>query len=98
MSAIVLSRHAEKRMRQRGLRNTDIDLILKCASEIGEDVLFLGRKDVQREIRRRKQEIQALERLCGQKIVLADETIVTCYQSGRSDQRRMLRNGRERKS
>ena len=94
MSTIILSRHAEKRMRQRGLRNSDIDLINQCASLIGGD-LFLSRKDVAREIHRRKQEIQALERLSGKKIALAGETIVTCYQSRQSDQKRMLRKGRE---
>ena len=94
MSTIVLSRHAEKRMRQRGLRNSDIDLISRCGSLIGED-LFLSRKDAAREIRRRKQEIQALERLSGTKLAFADETIVTCYQSRQSDQKRMLRKGRE---
>ena len=94
MSTIVLSHHAEKRMRQRGLRNSDIDLISRCASLIGGD-LFLSRKDVAREIRCRKQEIQALERLSGTKVAFACETVVTCYQSGKSDQKRMLRKGRE---
>lgn len=95
MSTIILSRHAEARMRQRGIRNSDVELILRCASEIGADVYFLSRKDVQREIYRRKREIQALERLCDQKVVLAEDTVVTCYQSRRSDQRTMLRDGRE---
>ena len=94
MSTIILTRHAEKRMRQRGLRNSDIDLINQCASLIGGD-LFLSRKDVARAIHRRKQEIQALERLSGTKVALAGETIVTCYQSRQSDQKRMLRKGRE---
>jgi len=96
MSTIFSSRHAEARMRQRGLRNSDIELILRCASEVGGDVYFLGRRDVEREIRLRKREIQALERLSGQKIVLAGQTIVTCYKSRKSDQRRMFRKGRRR--
>jgi hypothetical protein len=95
MSSVNLSHHAETRMRQRGLRNSDIDLILQCASEIGDDLYFLSRKDVDREISRRKDEIQALERLRGQKVVVAEETVVTCYKSRRSDQRRFLRKGRE---
>lgn len=95
MSAIALSHHAEVRMCQRGLRPSDVELILRCASEIGEDVYFLSRKDAEREIRRRKQEIQALERLRDQKLVVADDTVVTCYRSLRRDQKRMLRNGRE---
>ena len=96
MNPLVLSRHAETRMSQRGLRDSDVNLILRCATEIGEDLYFLTRKDVEREVRRRKQEIQALERLNGQKLVVAEETIVTCYKSRKYDQQRTLRRGRER--
>lgn len=95
MNALSLSNHAEARMRQRGLRLSDLQLILRCASEIGEDIYFLSRKDAEREIRQRKREIQALERLRGQKVVVEDDTIVTCYRSRRKDQKRLLRNRRE---
>lgn len=94
MNNLALSKHADRRMRQRGLRLADLDLMLMCASEIGEDVYFLSRKDAEREIQRRKREIQILERLRGQKVVVADETVVTCYRSGRSDQKRLFRRGR----
>ena len=96
MTTVILSRHAETRMRQRGLRNGDIDLVLQCASEVGDDVYFLSRKDADLEIRRRKEEIQALERLRDLKMVVAEDTVVTCYVSRRSDQRRAFRKGRER--
>ena len=117
MNAIVLSQHAKARMNQRGLRRSDVELILRCASEIiksglenvledvelilrcaseiGDDIFFLSRKDAEREIRRRKHEIQALERLRDQKVVVADDTIVTCYRSRCRDQKRMLRYSRE---
>ena len=91
-----LSRHAEARMRQRGRRNSDIDLVIRCASEIDNDVYFLSHKDTDREIRRRKSEIQALERLRNLKVVVAGDTVVTCYHSRRKNQRTMLRKGRER--
>ena len=51
--------------------------------------------DRQREIRRLKREIQALERLSGWKLVVANDTVVTCYRSGRRDRKRVLRRGRE---
>ena len=95
MSTLTLSNHAETRMRQRGLRLSDLELVLRCASEIGKDIYFLSRKDVHREIRRRKREIQALERLQGQKVVVAYETVVTCYRSNSRDQKRTLRRGRD---
>ncbi|MCY4311620.1 MAG: hypothetical protein OXC54_09985 [Rhodospirillaceae bacterium] len=49
----------------------------------------------QREIRRHKREIQALERLSGSKLVVAGGTVVTCYRSNRRDQKRTLRRDRE---
>lgn len=95
MNTLNISNHAVTRMNQRGLRHSDLDLILRCGSEVGEDIVFLSRQDADREISRRKREIQALERLRNQKVVVAAETIVTCYRSKHSDQKRMLRTARE---
>jgi hypothetical protein len=91
MIPIAYSRHAETRMRQRGLRKADVELIVGCATLVGADVYFLSRKDVEREIRRRRQEIQTLERLRNQKVVVADGTVVTCYRSRPDDQKRIFR-------
>jgi len=65
MSMLVLSRHAETRMRQRGMRPSDLDLILRFGSVIGgdiHDVYLLKNKDVQREIDRLNGEIRRQER------------------------------------
>ncbi len=62
MSTLVLSRHAETRMRQRGLRSSDLDIILRCGSEIDGDV-FLSDKDVTREIQHLSGEIRHLTQL-----------------------------------
>ena len=122
MNAIVLSRHAETRMRQRGMRPCDLELIYRYGTAIGSDIWFLKDKDVrretrrlnreirqlrqaqgspaslnlQREIRRRKRDIQVLERLRGRKLVVANDTAVTCYRSSRRDRKRILRRGREK--
>ena len=64
MSMLILSRHAETRMRQRGMRPSDLDLILRCGSVIGgdiHDVYFLKNKDAQREIDRLSGEIRRQE-------------------------------------
>lgn len=121
MSGYFLSHHIETRMSQRGRRPADLELIWRYGSEIGSDILYLGRRDVrravrpmsreirrlnrlqrtsadtdrQREIRRLKRNIQALERLCGWKLVVAGDTAVTCYRSNRRDGKRTLRQGRE---
>lgn len=122
MTTLVLPRHAETRMRQRGFRHCDLELYFRCASEAGCDAYFLGRKDADREmrhrhreirrlermnscladknalheIRRLRSEIQALERLRGWKLVVAnDNTVVTCYRPNRGNRKRTLRRGRE---
>ena len=122
MNAIVLSRHAEMRIGQRGMRPCDLELIYRYGTAISNDIWFLKERDVrretrrlnreirqlrqaqgspasldlEREIRRRKREIQALERLRGRKLVVANDTAVTCYRSGRRDRKRILRRGREK--
>ncbi len=75
MSVLVLPRHAETRMRQRGFRHCDLHLYFLCASETGPHVYFLGRKDAKREIRQRLRDIQRLERRAGHLagMVRADE-------------------------
>ena len=39
MTAIAYTRHAKTRMRQRGIRNGDIILILECGTQIDEENL-----------------------------------------------------------
>ena len=61
MNALVLSRHAETRMRQRGMRPRDLELLWRYGSAIGDDdreVYFLKHKDAQREIDRLNGEIR----------------------------------------
>ena len=53
VNAPVLSRHAKTRMKQRGMRPCDLELVWLHGSAIGDDgreVYFLRRKDAQREI------------------------------------------------
>ena len=89
-----LTRHVETRMRQRGLRDEDFSLLLDSATQVAPDAYLLTRADAAREIARRKQEIQRLERLTGYKIVVAGGAVLTCYPSSPKDQRRSLRRGR----
>lgn len=91
-----LTRHAETRMRQRGLRDDDVGLLLKTASQVSPDAYLLTEQDMAREIARCKHEIQSLERLKGCKIVVEDGYIVTCYHAGRKSRKKTLRYGRTR--
>ena len=87
-----LSRHAEARIRQRGMREDDVAVIIDAGTTIdGESVLLLDR-DVDREVMRRKHEIAILERLRGCRVVMAKErTVVTVYRPGRKTEHRLLR-------
>lgn len=96
MNSISYCSHARTRMQQRGVRSEDVELILACATQIDENVYLMREKDADREIERRKREIQALGRLRNQKVVLAGTTMVTTYSSNRKDQKRMLRRGRRK--
>jgi len=97
METIKYSSHASWRIRQRGFRTDEIDLVLACGTHLDRGCVLLRKKDAEREIKRRKQEIEALERLRGTKVVIRDDTVMTCYRSRLSDQKRILRRGREYK-
>ena len=91
-----LTRHAEIRMRQRGLRDSDVHLLLKASSQVSPDVYLLTEQDVAHEIARRKREIQSLERLKGTKVVVEQGCVVTCYHARSKNRKNTLRNGRAR--
>ena len=94
MMAIAYTCHAETRMRQRGIRNGDVVLILECGTQTDDETWLMRDRDVRREIERRKREIQALGRLKGKKVVMRGEQVVTAYPSRSDDRKRTLRRGR----
>jgi hypothetical protein len=96
MTELALTRHAEVRLPQRGLRDADIALLLDAATPVAGDALLMTDADANREIAKRKREIQQIERLRGVKVVVADGAVVTVYHSRPSDQRRALRGGARR--
>jgi len=88
---LTLTQHAESRIRQRGLRESDIPMIVDAGTPVDDDSLLLLAQDVDREIRRRKQEISALERLRGCRVVIAADKVVTVYRPSRRTEKRLLR-------
>ena len=91
MGGIQYSNHVCKRMQQRGIRERDIDLLITCGTQIGGDSILLSNKDAAREIEGRKQEIQALERLRGCKVVISEGVVVTCYHTHTKHLKKLLR-------
>lgn len=94
MTDCTLTRHAETRMRQRGIRERDVLLFLAHATRIDDETWFMYKRDARRAIEKRKREIQALERLAGRKVVVWGESVVTAYRSRPADLKRTLRQGR----
>lgn len=75
---VAVTAHADARLRQRGYRAEDLDLILSLGTEGAEGVV-LTNADAQREINRMKRHIHRLERLRGTAVIMADGTVVSVY-------------------
>ena len=86
-----LSRHAEARAQQRGIRESDIPVIVAAGTPVDDDSVFLLARDVDREIQRRKREICALERLRGCRLVIEGQTAVTIYRPSSKTEKKLLR-------
>ena len=93
MPDITYSSHAETRMQQRGIRKTDIPIILACGTQIDDETYFMRNRDAVREIETRKREIQTLSRLANRKVVIRNGRVITAYPSNLADQKRTLRLG-----
>lgn len=85
------TRHAERRMAQRGFKADDIDIIIGCGTLLRPGFHFLRARDVDREIRDCKRRIQALERLRGSAAVVESGELVTCFHVSGTPGRRALR-------
>jgi hypothetical protein len=90
-----LTDHASARCRQRGIRDVDVNLLMRVASPVGRDQYLLKDQDAALAIRQRKQEIQALERLRGCKFVVEADLIITCMHATRATQKQSMRYGRQ---
>ena len=96
MKSIICSFHAERRMNQRGIRNSDVDLIRGIGTHLEDDgeSFLLTDKDVSREIAMRKREIQALERLRGCQVVMTGNVVRTAYHTTDKYMKRALKRCR----
>ena len=79
MTTIAITRHGEARLSQRGLRNSDLDILLAHGTETGPDRIMLRKRDAVRIIRDLKRRIAELERLTGKEIVIAGGQLITAY-------------------
>ncbi|MDE2824248.1 MAG: DUF4258 domain-containing protein [Chloroflexota bacterium] len=79
MTSVFITRHGQARLSQRGIRQTDLDLVLAHGTEIGCDRIMLMARDAAKLIRARKQEIAKIERLTGKVLVVSNGHLVTAY-------------------
>lgn len=91
---ISYSVHAQIRMRQRGLSERDIDLIVRYGSDVRRGLRLLRRSDIDNEIQRIKRRIQDLERLRNCAVIIEDDTVITCYHLCGETGRRALKRDR----
>lgn len=89
--SIDLTKHGAIRMQQRGFKNEDINIIAQCGTDIGDHEVFMRSKDVDREILYLKKMIKKIDRLRNRKIVIAGNSLVTCYSCNSNEVKRLRR-------
>ena len=95
MFDVHITKHAEKRMQQRGISVSDIDIILEHGKAIDGNGIFLTSKRSEQIIRSLKKKIAAVERLRNTKVVVKDDRVVSCYPCRNSEIRRMKKRTRQ---
>lgn len=85
------TRHAQRRMQQRGISGQDVDLIVAFGTMVRPGLYMLRNRDADREIQEHKRRIEDLERNRGRAAVVAEDTVVTCYRVFGSAGRRAVR-------
>jgi hypothetical protein len=87
-----LTRHASTRMAQRGIAESDVELISNLGTEVEGGYLF-REKDFDAADRELKRQRQRLRRLVGKRVAIqGGVVIVTAYHVGRRTERRLLRS------
>ncbi len=94
MTKLKYTKHGDQRINQRGFHRNDVGLIRRCGTLVPDrqaEVYLLRNKDVEREIRARKQEIQNLERMRGCEVVIVGNQLVTIHHTSRRHEKTLLR-------
>ena len=80
-----MSRHAEARVRQRGISTADIGIIWKYGRETyapgGAVKYFLGRKECRYALNVQNEKVHVVENAKGGTLVLIDGMIITAYKA-----------------
>ena len=79
MTALTITRHGEARMSQRGIRKSDLEVLLLHGTDIGRDRIMLRKRDAAKLVRNLKKQIAEIERLTDKVLIVADGKLVTVY-------------------
>lgn len=79
MTNLALTRHGATRMSQRGIRETDLELLLSHGTDIGQGRIMLRKRDAAKVIQGLKKRINKVERLTDKVLVVVDGQLVTAY-------------------
>ncbi|MBT5378971.1 MAG: hypothetical protein HOL08_07950 [Opitutae bacterium] len=90
-----LTKHAEIRLQQRGMKPSDIDLIMEHGASM-RDGFFLRRQDVQNATSSLKKTIQRLEKLAGHAVIAKGESVLTAYIPDKYRERLFMEQGAKR--
>ena len=89
VASISITHHAAQRMAQRGVRTSDVDVLLSIATEVEGG--YLVRENDARvfadELRKRAEQA---ERLAGKRFVIRENKLVTAYHATPAQTRRLL--------
>lgn len=89
-----ISKHAEQRFSQRGIRHKDLEICLAIGEYLGEKEFFISNKAADQAIREHKKRIKSIERVRNKKFVITDDHWVTAYCPGKGNMKKTLREGR----
>jgi hypothetical protein len=94
MNDVDLTHHAQIRTSQRGIRESDLDLLILIGTPVNDG--FLARhKDCETLERQCKQLIERIHRLRGKRVVVAEGRVITAYRVNRRKARNLLRSAHE---
>ena len=88
-----ITRHAQRRLRQRGLRTGDLELVLQHGT-VTDDGVLLTNKDAAAQIAEHHRCISSLERLRGTAVFTSGDLALSAYRPSRAKVRCMIRSRR----
>lgn len=85
--SVSLTKHLKARVRQRGLREDDVLVVMRLGEEWGDGIIMITERVARREIEVRRREIARIQRLACKAVVARDNHVITAYHETESKRR-----------